>query len=156
MEKKYFAAAFAGVGLAIGAALKVGVDPGVKTGVAIVWDGMYIFIATMTITKAMSTLNLLLLDGAEIELYVEDPNKRKWYGHKSNAKQQGAGSIKRDYSIWSVWAKENNVKLHPVAPKDVGSLFDNEVLFKDATKWENKCSVHARDAARMVYRFVRS
>ena len=134
----------------------VGIDPGVNTGVAIVHDGAYISISTMTITKAMQMLYLILMDGAEIELYVEDPNKRKWYGHKSNVKQQGAGSIKRDYSIWSVWAKENNVKLHPVAPKDVGSLFDNEVLFKEATKWVKKCSVHARDAARMVYRFVRS
>ena len=133
----------------------IGIDPGRKTGIAIVEDGKYISIETTTISKAFKTIDLILLDGHNVQLYVENPNLRKWYGKKSNLKQQGAGAIKIQYSIWVDYAKENNIKLHPVHPKDVGSLFDNEVLFKSATKWVKKCSIHARDAARMVYKFVK-
>jgi hypothetical protein len=134
---------------------RIGIDPGVNTGIATVQNGYYVSIETMTITKAIKIIDTILLDGQKVELYVEDPNLRKWYGPNANAKKQGSGSIKRDYSIWKTYCKENNIKLHPVHPKDVGSLFDNEVLFKSATKWLKKCSIHARDAARMVYKFVK-
>jgi hypothetical protein len=134
---------------------RIGIDCGVNTGMAIVEGGSYVSIQTLTITKAMKTIDILIADGHIVELYVEDPNLRKWYGPNANLKKQGAGSVKRDYSIWKTYAKENNIKLHPVHPKDVGSLFDNEVLFKSATKWVKKCSIHARDAARMVYKFVK-
>jgi hypothetical protein len=134
---------------------RIGIDCGVNTGIAIVQNGYYVSIETMTITKAIKIIDTILLDGQKVELYVEDPNLRKWYGTNANLKKQGAGSVKRDYSIWKTYCKENNIKLHPVHPKDVGSLFDNEVLFKSATKWLKKCSIHARDAARMVYKFVK-
>lgn len=134
---------------------KIGIDPGVNTGIAIVQNGHYLTIETMTITRAIHYINLILMDGHKIELYIEDPNLRKWYGHKSTAKTQGAGSIKRDYSIWKTYCKENNIKMTPIHPKDIGSLFDNDILFKSATKWTKKCSIHARDAARMVYKFVK-
>ena len=134
---------------------KIGIDPGVNTGIAIVESGTYVLIQTLSITMAMNYINTLLYDGNNIEIYIEDPNLRKWYGNNSGLKKQGAGSIKRDYSIWKIYCKENNIKIHPIHPKDVGSLFDNDILFKSATKWLKKCSIHARDAARMVYKFVK-
>ena len=134
---------------------KIGIDPGVNTGMAIVEGGTYVSIETMSITRALNVVSLLILDGHKVEVYIEDPNLRKWYGNNSGLKQQGAGSVKRDYSIWKTYCKENNINIHPIHPKDVGSLFDNEILFKSATKWVKKCSIHARDAARMVYKFVK-
>jgi hypothetical protein len=134
---------------------RIGIDPGVNTGIAIVQNGYYVSIQTMSITKSIKIIDNILLDGQNVELYVEDPNLRKWYGNNANLKKQGAGSVKRDYSIWKTYCKENNINLHPVHPKDVGSLFDNEVLFKSATKWTKKCSIHARDAARIVYKFIK-
>ena len=134
---------------------KIGIDPGVNIGIAIVESGTYVLIQTLSITMAMNYINTLLYDGNNIEIFIEDPNLRKWYGNNSGLKQQGAGSIKRDYSIWRTYCKENNINMHPIHPKDVGSLFDNEILFKSATKWIKKCSIHARDAARMVYKFVK-
>ena len=134
---------------------KIGIDPGVDTGMAIVDGGTYVSIETMSITRALNLVSLLILDGNKVEVYIEDPNLRKWYGPNAAAKKQGAGSVKRDYSIWKTYCKENNIKIYSVHPKDVGSLFDNELLFKSATKWVKKCSIHARDAARMVYKFVK-
>jgi hypothetical protein len=134
---------------------KVGIDPGVDTGIAIVQYGKYISIETTTISKAFKIIDLLLLDGHNIELYVENPNLRKWYGNNASAKQQGAGSIKRDYKIWVDYAKEQSIKLHAVHPKDIGSIFDNEVIFKAATGWQKRTSIHGRDAARIVFKFVK-
>ena len=134
---------------------KIGIDCGVNTGMAIVEGGTYVSIETISITRAINIVSLLIFAGHKVELYVEDPNLRKWYGPNANLKKQGAGSVKRDYSIWKTYCKENNIKMHPIHPKDVGSLFDNEILFKSATKWGKKCSIHARDAARMVYKLVK-
>lgn len=133
---------------------KVGIDPGVKTGIAIVCDGKYISIETMTISKAFKKIEALLLN-FDVELYVENPNLRTWFGQNSNAKKQGAGAIKVQYTQWVDYCKENKIKLNPVHPKEIGSLFDNEIIFKQATKWQKKCSIHARDAAKILYKFTK-
>lgn len=134
---------------------KVGIDPGRKTGLAIVKDGKYINIETTTISKAFKIIDLLLLDGHDVILYVENPNLRKWYGYNAKLKQQGAGAIKIQYSIWVDYANEQGIKLHAVHPKDIGSVFDNEVIFKAATGWQKRTNIHARDAARIVFKFVK-
>lgn len=134
---------------------RIGIDCGVNTGIAIVENGIYLAIETMTITRAISMINLILMDGHEIILYVENPNLRKWYGSNSNFKKQGAGSVKRDYSIWKTYCVENKIMMHAVHPKDIGSQFDNDVIFKAATNWTKRTSIHARDAARMVYKFIK-
>ncbi len=133
----------------------IGIDPGVKTGMAIIDIGQYSFIGTMSILEAIFEIRQMCKNDTQIEIHIENPNLRKWYGKNSNAKQQGAGSIKRDYSIWVEFGKMYNIPIIEVAPKDIGSVFDNDVVFKAATKWKGRTSIHARDAARIIYRYYK-
>jgi len=88
--------------------------------------------------------------GFDICLHVENPKKRTYY--KKGA-EQGAGSIKRDYAIWVQFAEKHNIRLLPISPAAIGSNFDNEVIFHAATGWTKKCGKHARDAAKIIFKF---
>lgn len=136
--------------------IHVGIDPGKNTGMAVVEDGKYYAIRTCTIVEAMLHI-VHVLDGeyTEIHLHVENPNFRKYFGNTGREKLQGAGSIKRDYSIWQEFADHHRFMLHPVSPASIGSEFDNEAVFKAATGWTAKTSVHARDAAKILFPFVK-
>lgn len=136
--------------------IHIGIDPGVKTGLAIIADNEYVDIGTMSITMALDKVrNYSKMPREYLTMHVENPNLRKWYGKNSDAKQQGAGSVKRDFKIWKDFAKENNINLVEVNPASVGSQFDSELIFKAATKWEGKTSIHARDAAKIIYKFYK-
>ncbi len=132
----------------------IGIDPGVKTGFALIDDGKYKNISTYSILEAIGVINHVALTcpSDTIILYVENPNLRIYFGDSSREVLQGAGSIKRDYSIWKEFAKENELQMIDVHPKNVGSIFDNVTVFKSATGWKDRTSQHARDAARMIFK----
>jgi len=129
--------------------LLIGVDPGVKTGFA-VWDGKKITETnTISITQAMRRI-LELDNNYNITLIIEDARLRKWFGNNAKAKQQGAGSIKRDCKIWEDFCNENKIKhelIHPIK----GSTKINAETFKRITKFEGRTSEHSRDAALLVF-----
>lgn len=137
----------------------IGIDCGVNTGVAVVEKGCFTQISTMDILDAHDTVLAYRLkaqeQGEEIHLVIEDPNLRTWYGSSSNEKRQGAGSIKRDFSIWVSFCKKYDISYEGISPKDVGSLFDREGTFKQYTGWIKRTSKHSRDAAKMVFRYVK-
>lgn len=133
----------------------IGIDPGTKTGIAILIEGQYEIISTKTIIEAMEYVKFISVgDYSEIEIHIENPNLRKWHKEKDiSHKAQGAGSIKRDYAIWEEFCKLHGIKMVDVAPQSIGSTFDNEAIFKQATGWQGRTSQHARDAAKIVFRF---
>src|SRR5690606_5848509 len=91
----------------------------------------------------------LVLEHHEAFVFIEDPNLRKWYGKNAEAKQQGAGSIKRDYSVWTTFFNHYKIQFAPVAPRNVGSL-PPQVIKKLTGK--GRTSVHERDAICMALR----
>ena len=116
----------------------IGVDPGTKTGFA-VWDietKSFVEINTLPIFLALERVkSIYALYSDELVVVVEDARKRKWFGDKSDQKQQGAGSVKRDCKIWEDFlndlSSEKNSKLtyemlHPVK----GATKINKELFK--------------------------
>jgi hypothetical protein len=137
----------------------IGIDPGVNTGLA-VWDTKdkrFEMIATTTILKAQSEI-ILFADYVpgyltQFRLYVENPNLRVWFGKKDREALQGAGSIKRDYSIWQEFAENTGLELIPVAPKNVTQMEgrENAAYFKRLTGYDGTTSKHAREAAMMVF-----
>ncbi|MFZ1751447.1 MAG: hypothetical protein WAU01_14705 [Saprospiraceae bacterium] len=133
--------------------MTIGIDPGVMTGVAIIQNGDYVLIAQYNIIYTMRMILAFHKEGIPITLHVENPNLRKYFGLSGREKLQGAGSIKRDYKIWTEFAKEYNIDLVPVAPAELGSHFDNEAIFHAATGYKNKCGIHARDAAMIIFKF---
>lgn len=129
----------------------IGIDPGAITGVAI-WvskDKYFEDIFSCNILRAMDRLGIYTIFGNTIFI-IENPNLRKWYGTNSKGKEQGAGSIKRDYSIWCEWFFMNGVEYMAVNPKDINTKMKAKP-FKNLTGWNERTNSHARDAAMMVF-----
>lgn len=133
----------------------VGIDPGVSTGVAAIVDGEYTHIHTYDIIEAMDWIRIHHgLDTWEILLHVENPSFRRYFGQSGREKLQGAGSIKRDYSIWVTFAEHLRIRIFPIAPAEIGSDFDNVAIFRAATGYAGRTpSKHARDAAKIILKF---
>ena len=131
---------------------KIGIDTGTKTGFAVWEDGKLQVVESMTITQAMRKI-LTAYPYQTTKLYIEDA--RKWIGFNgktktTDARLQGAGSVKRDASIWEDWCKENGYQAVFVKPMGKG-LKKSAEDFKRITGWEGRTNEHSRDAAMIVY-----
>ncbi len=135
----------------------IGIDPGVQTGIA-VWDGQrkkFIHISTLKIHGAMKYVEnwaTILLPPKFITAYIENPNTYiGWESReKANMKRAGAGSIKRDYSIWRDFLADLGVDVVPVRLQKTLKKLDAE-QFKRITGITQRTSYHSRDAAMLVF-----
>ncbi len=132
---------------------KIGIDTGVNTGVAVWQDGGLLAVESMTITQAMKFIQDFDNKRGIVKLYIEDA--RKWIGFHgktkaTQARLQGAGSVKRDAQIWEDWCKENGYEVVFVKPMGKG-LKKSADEFKRITGWQGRTNEHARDAAMIVY-----
>ena len=132
----------------------IGIDPGKETGFA-VWDHDAKYLAevdTMSITQAMEKVRMMadILGRENIRLYIEDARKRIWFGNTGRERLKGAGSICRDSTIWDDFCKELGVEYVMVAPR-CNTTKLNDRQFRAITGWQKRASVHARDAACLVF-----
>ena len=132
----------------------IGIDPGRDTGVA-VWDsvaGRLLLVKTMSITRAIHEVECLAERCGKgcVMLIFEDARQRKWFGERSEFKQQGAGSVKRDCVIWETFCREQGIRFRAVPPVRGGTKVD-KCRFKAVTGWTSKTSEHGRDAAILVF-----
>lgn len=138
-------------------AIVIGIDTGVNTGVAVKRNDAYQDVGCMKIHQAM----FLVLEwqeaaqeaGIDFKVYVEDARQRKWFGNQSQAKiaakAQGAGSVKRDATIWKDFLKDHQIPFEMVPPRAGATKLPNE-RFQMLTKWAKKTNEHARDAAMLI------
>ena len=132
----------------------IGIDPGKETGFA-VWDHDARYLAevtTMSITQAMERVRMMadVLGRENIRLYIEDARQRKWFGNSGPEKWKGAGSIRRDCTIWDDFCRELGLECQMMAPCR-GCTKLNASKFKALTKWQGRTTEHARDAAMIVF-----
>lgn len=129
--------------------IKIGIDPGVKTGFAVSDGGCLVQVETLKIHQAMHEV-LFVRDRNiyrdNIHVVVEDARKRG--GLKVRA--QGAGSVKRDCKIWEDFLIDNEIDYCFVKP-DKKLTKISEETFKRMTKWGKRTSNHARDAAMLIF-----
>ena len=132
----------------------IGIDPGTHTGVAI-WDNKqqeFVELATIPIHQALIKV-MMWRDrvGHDLQVVFEDARQRTWFGKdkNTNAKLQGAGSIKRDCSIWEDFCKDYQIPFLAVPPMKGGTKLSEE-YFKTISGWKGRTSNHARDAAMLV------
>lgn len=134
------------------ATLIVGLDPGVRTGFA-VWSRVeqrLTTVETLGITQAMTLIRTMADVGSLHSVRFEDARMRSWFGAKGREALQGAGSIKRDCSIWQEFLSGLvGVPFLPVSPQAKGRKLD-AAAFKRLTGWQGRTSEHARDAALLV------
>ena len=134
----------------------IGIDPGTHTGVA-VWDGNrneFLELSTIPIHQALEKVRTFNQEHKEgIMVVFEDARQRTWFGRDKNnvSKLQGAGSIKRDCSIWEDFCKDYQIPFLAIPPMKGGTKL-SESYFKAITGWKGRSSNHARDAAMLVLR----
>jgi hypothetical protein len=133
--------------------LIVGIDPGVKTGLAI-WNRAtkkLEDVETTTITAAMTRIAAMHRLEILHSVVFEDARMRTGYfGKNAKAKKQGAGSIKRDCSIWAEFLGGLvGVPFLAISPRDKGAKVGAEQFVK-LTGWPKRTSEHGRDAAMLV------
>ena len=131
----------------------IGIDPGTHTGVA-VWDskeGKFLSLETMPIHRAMDLVRMARDDNEAIQVIFEDARLRTWFGKGNvSAKAQGAGSVKRDCSIWEDFLIDSGIPFVTTKPGNVATKVTPS-WFRKLTGWEGRCSEHARDAAMLVF-----
>lgn len=136
----------------------IGIDPGENTGVAI-WDaGKQCFVSIFTTTAASAILhiwdNYVCWNNCTIIVF-EDARKRQWIPREKNLSEyrgrlMGAGSVKRDCTIWEEFCKDYNFNYLAVPPRRGETKWDAD-YFARVTGWTKRTSNHARDAALLVY-----
>ena len=131
----------------------IGIDTGTHTGLA-VWDDRLkelTSLETIPIHRALSRV-LALSSTEDVFVIFEDARQRTWFEKDKNisAKLQGAGSIKRDCSIWEDFLQDYEIPFRAVPPQK-GCTKWTEEYFKMVTGWKGKTSSHSRDAAVLVF-----
>lgn len=137
----------------------IGIDPGVKTGVAVLDREIEYFmtIETMTISQAIKMLGELR-KGGDVEVVFEDSRKRSGYYGDADKRQsergagirEGVGSVKRDCKIWEDFCEEERIPYQAVKPQKGMTKLD-AARFKRLTGWTGRTSSHSRDAAMLVF-----
>ena len=132
----------------------IGIDPGTHTGVA-VWDskeGKFLSLESMPIHIALTrVLAIAERHRDDVQVIFEDARLRTWFGKGNvSAKAQGAGSVKRDCSIWEDFLTDSGIPFVTTKPGNVATKVTPS-WFRKLTGWEGRCSEHARDAAMLVF-----
>lgn len=137
--------------------IHIGIDTGRHTGFA-VWDGSrFLELDTKTISSALLEVRRYAANfGREnITVYIEDARLRKWIPREKSLSEfkgraQGAGSVKRDATIWEDYCAEDEIRLVKVPPKNNTTKLSAKV-FTRITGYQGRTSEHARDAAMLVF-----
>ena len=138
--------------------VSIGLDPGTHTGLA-VWDGdRFTIIETLPIHAALLRVKELFdrysFNGNGVKVYFEDARQRTWFpkmtAAKDRARLQGAGSVKRDSTIWEDALTDWGIPFVAVAPKNNMTKITPQ-FFRVMTGWQGRTSEHGRDAAMLVF-----
>jgi hypothetical protein len=129
----------------------IGVDPGKDTGLA-AWhalDQSFLFVESMLIHRALARV----LELTPSLVIVEDAHQRYNFGDSGRERLQGAGSVKRDSTIWSDFLIDHSIPHLMRRPTRAGTKW-TALAFKHATGWQKQTNEHARDAGLIVYKLT--
>lgn len=135
----------------------VGIDPGVNTGLA-VWDTVsraFLDIRSSGIVDAMEYLRRLHSERTISLIVFEDARQRKWIPREKDLKEfkgraMGAGSVKRDCTIWEEWCKYNHIEFVKTPPR-AGMTKLSDAFFQGLTGYDRRTNNHGRDAAMLIF-----
>jgi hypothetical protein len=137
--------------------LVIGVDPGMHTGLA-VWDTtsrQFLDIRCSGIVAAIDYLEKLRRERGIGLVVFEDARQRTWIPRERDIRQvkgraMGAGSVKRDYSIWEEWCSARGIQFIASRPK-TGMTKLTDAYFRGITGYDRRTNEHGRDAAMLVF-----
>lgn len=135
--------------------IKIGIDPGVQTGVCLIYGKIINHLFSCSIHEAIFMVEeKARCNDEKIHIRVEDARKRKWYGENANEKKQGAGGIKRDCQIWEDYLTDlckqyPNITFEMTHPIKNGTKL-NAKQFEKITGVK-KSNEHSRDACMLIW-----
>lgn len=139
--------------------IHIGIDTGRHTGFA-VWQtgkGHFIELDTRPLHRALFDVRdyARMYGSDNVTVYVEDARLRTWIPREKSlaefkGRAQGAGSVKRDASVWEDFCEDYGIRLVKVPPKYNTTKLSAEV-FARITGYKGRTSEHARDAAMLVF-----
>lgn len=136
----------------------IGIDPGVNTGIC-VWSAEDKQIRTLRSAKiheAMQQVKFMVASWpGRVFVRFEDARQRKWIPRQKNERAEkglwaGAGSVKRDCTIWEDYLTSIGVAFEMVAPKNNKTKVTAD-YFRKLTGWTEKTNEHSRDAGMLVF-----
>lgn len=135
--------------------LYIGIDTGSHTGFA-VWSSelqKFLCIETLKIHQAMAEISKYGINN--VKVIFEDARKRKWIPRERDFAQvkgraMGAGSVKRDCTIWEEFLRDKGIDFEAIPPRKGLTKLSAE-QFRQLTKWKRRTSEHSRDAAMLVF-----
>ena len=85
----------------------------------------------------------------------EDARQRTWIPRERDIRQvkgraMGAGSVKRDCSIWEEWCEARSIQYIASRPK-TGMTKLPDAYFRGITGYDRRTNEHGRDAAMLVF-----
>ena len=138
--------------------IAIGIDPGHDTGLA-VWDTTlrkFRAVSTMPIHRALKAVH----DWADeyphqVRVVFEDARRRRWLPRDTSSSEyrghlMGAGSVKRDATIWEDFLTDKGIPFEATPPRPGLTKWTADT-FERVTGWKGRTSNHARDAALLVY-----
>ena len=133
--------------------IRIGIDPGKHTGFAAWCDTQRRLVEckALLIHEAMAEVLRLHGEGQLHSVTFEDARLRTWFGAKGSEALQGAGSIKRDCTIWADFLGAHGIAYRAVAPSKGATKWTAE-QFQRLSGWAGRTNEHARDAALLVVR----
>ena len=114
---------------------------------------------SMKIHRAMAWVQGKVRAGVASRIVYEDSRERKWFGTKGREVLQGAGSIKRDCTIWADFLADmqaepgeemGTVQIIGQRPARGVTKWPAK-LFQNVTGWTEPTNEHARDAAMLIW-----
>lgn len=133
--------------------LYIGIDTGTHTGLA-VWDTktqMFLSIECLKIHTAMRSVEMFVShDPKNVIIRFEDARLRNWFGNAGREQLQGAGSIKRDCTIWEDYLTDLHARFEAIPPRKNLTKMTAEA-FECITGWKGRTNEHERDAAMLVF-----
>lgn len=128
----------------------IGIDAGTNTGFAIKdkHTGKFIEVKTIAIHTAMFQVADTFKKGDKILVLIEDARQATFNrsSEKDKFRAQGAGSVKRDASIWEDFLKDYKIPFLMLRPQKAKTKWAPHV-FKAVTGYTRRTSHNARDAA---------
>ena len=135
--------------------VRVGIDPGVKTGLCAVANGEIATLLSCAVPVAMEFVrtirDLPALEGADILVLIEDARQRTWFGDSGPEVWQGAGSIKRECAIWESFCEYHRIPFKMVKPQVGGTKWTHKQFMMATGYRKGRTNSHQRDAALLVW-----
>lgn len=138
--------------------IQIGIDTGATTGFA-VWNRKTRKLQSVTSLKIHRAMEAVLRyheqNPYQVKVRIEDARLRKWIPLQGDVKKElgrreGAGSIKRDATIWEDFCTDHGIEFEMVAPKNNKTKWKAD-HFNRVTGWDKETNEHGRDAAMLVF-----